>query len=368
MISARAGWSANARVPDCRHVDVHLDAIQPRALLDELEIGARSRPDVIRLDLSQLADIDVVGVATLRAARRRLESLGIDVELAGASPKVAHMLHDTPAVTAHEHPPAPGVLEQVGQASLSIWRAAVALADMTFEMTFGLFAAIFGRASFSIRDVLDQVERIGADSVIIVSSLSFLLGLVLAFQAWVQLHSFGTEQWVLEFTGIGMARGLAPFIVAVLVSARTGSAIAAELATMEMRQENDALRVMGISPVRHLVIPRMLALTVVMPALGLIATAAGTAGGFVVTLAQSPNWFAALQRLLNNLTLADLWLGTVKCVLFGWVIGLASTFTGFNSGSGAVSIGLAATRGVVSSIFVIMVVDAIVTTIWTIAQ
>jgi phospholipid/cholesterol/gamma-HCH transport system permease protein len=349
-------------------VDVRIDAIQPRALLDQLRVGVRSRPERVRLDLSGLADIDATGVATLRVATRRLESAGITVELHGASTRVAHRLADTPAIEAPEQRPAPGVFERVGQLSLSLWRSTVALADMTFETARGLFAAVLGRASFTVGDTLDQVERIGADSTPIVTLLSFLLGLVLAFQTWVQLHSFGTEQLVLEFVGIGMARGFAPFIVAVLVSGRTGSAIAAELSTMEMRQENDALRVMGISPVRHLVVPRMIALTLVMPAVALIATAAGIAGAFVVTLALSSDWMGGFDRLLVNMTLGDLWLGAVKSVLFGWVIGLAGALTGFNSGSGAVSIGIAATRAVVSSIFFIMVIDAIVTTLWTLAQ
>lgn len=349
-------------------MDIHLDAVQPRALLDLLEIRARGRPDVIRVDLSGLTEIDTVGVATLRVAKRKLELAGIAVELCGASGKVAQILQDTPVIAAPEQPPAPGVIERVGEASLSVWRGLVALADLTFETMHGLLTATFGRGSFSIRDTLDQVERIGVDSVLIVTFLSFLLGVVLAFQTWVQLHVFGTEQLVLEFMGIGMARGFAPFIVAVLVSGRTGSAIAAELSTMEMRQENDALRVMGISPIQHLVVPRMIALTLVMPGVTLIATLAGILGGFVVMLVLSSDWTAAFHRMLINMALTDLWMGVVKAVLFGWAIGLASAFTGFNSGLGALSIGSAATRAVVFSIFFIMIVDAIVTTVWTIAQ
>lgn len=350
------------------HVDVHLDAIQPRRLLEQLAVGARDRPEVMRLDLSGLTELDSAAVATLRVATRGLERLGIAVELRGASPKLAGVLADTPAITVPERPRAPSVLERIGEVSISLWRGTVALAELSFETVRGLITAMFGRGSFTWRDTLDQIARIGAESIPIISFLSFLLGLVLAFQTWVQLHSLGTEQWVLEFVGIGMARGFAPFIAGVMVSGRTGSAIATELATMEMRQENDALRVMGISPVEHLVVPRLIALTLVMPGVSLIASAAGIVGGFVVMLAVSPSWTAALERMIVNLAMADLWLGSVKAVLFGWVIGLASALTGFNSGFGALSIGLAATRAVVSSIFFIMIVDAIVTTVWTIAQ
>lgn len=349
-------------------VDVRVDAILPRVLLEQLRATARAHPAVIRLDLAALTDIDTVGVATLRAARQRLAAIGIELELRNASPEIARTLDETPTPTPIEPRPRVGTIERIGERSRAAWRGLVALADMTFETMAGLWMAVRGRATFTGRDIIDQVERIGADSVPIVTFLSALLGLVLAFQAWVELHAFGTEQLVLEFVGIGMARGFAPFIVAVLLSGRTGSAIAAELSTMEMRQENDALRVMGISPVRHLVVPRMIALTLVVPGVSLLATAAGVLGGFGAMVGLSANWMAAVNRLLANIDFGDLWLGMVKSLLFGWVIGLVSAFAGFRSGYGPVSIGIAATRAVVWSIFAVMVVDAIVTTIWTLAQ
>jgi phospholipid/cholesterol/gamma-HCH transport system permease protein len=351
------------------HVRVHVDAIRPRALLAELGRNVEvRRARVVELDLSGLNEIDDIGVAALHVATRRLAAVGVRVELVGSNPKVAAVLAETPPSAALARPPDPGRVERIGQATLAWWRGTVALADMTLTTIVGCGLALVGRASFSLRELLEQIERIGTDALLIVASLSWLLGLVLAFQTWKQLNTFGTEQLVLEFVGIGMARGFAPFIVGVLLSGRTGSAIAAELATMEMRQENDALRVMGISPIRHLVVPRMLALTVVVPGINLIATALGIVGGLVVMLVLSPNWTAAFDRMVVNLALSDFWLGAVKAVLFGWVIGLISAFWGFNSGAGPVSIGLASTRAVVWSIFFIMVVDAIVTTIWTISQ
>ncbi len=349
-------------------MEVPIHSIEPGALLDELERIARTKPARVRLDLAPLVDIDAAGVATLRVAVRRLAAAGVAVELGGATGKVARLLADTPTVGPPEPSPAPGLFERLGAATVRFWLGSVALAELSFETLLGSAAALLGRASFSARDVAAQLERIGVDATLIVSLLSFLLGLVLAFQTWVQLEPFGTEQLVLEFVGIGMTRGFAPFIVAVLVAGRTGSAIAAEIATMETRQENDALRVMGISPVRHLVVPRMLALTLAVPAVNVIATAAGTFGAFVVVFTLSADWVSALDRLLVNLAGEDFWLGAVKAVLFGWVIGLAGAYTGLRSGFGAVSVGIAATRGVVASIFFIMIVDAIVTTLWTIAQ
>jgi phospholipid/cholesterol/gamma-HCH transport system permease protein len=349
-------------------MDLRINAIQPKALLSAL--SARSRPrgdDRCRLDLSGLRAIDDVGVATIRAASRRLATVGITLELHGASPEVSRALQDAePAPRQAESQPT--FLEQLGKTVLSIWASSAQLVDLCFESVRGVVTATVGRKTFTARDVTDQIERMGADAVAITASLSFLLGLVLAFQTWVQLHSFGTELYVLEFVTVGMARGFAPFIVAILLAGRTGSAIAAELATMEMRNENDVLRVMGISPVRHLVTPRLLAMTLAIPALEMLATAAGVAGGFVVTLILDPDWMSAARAAMEGTQWADIWLGAVKSVLFGWVIVFASAFSGFHSGYGPLTVGKAATRAVVSSIFFIMIVDAIVTTVWTMAQ
>jgi phospholipid/cholesterol/gamma-HCH transport system permease protein len=362
--------------------ELSLEATSPEALLRQLgrlgRAGHRrgwrwlARPSRegqrVRVDLSGFATLDDTGIATLRVVERRLAAAGYTVERDGAAPALLRRLAETPTVSPATATPVPGLVERLGAATCAGWAGLVALAELSLATLAGSLRAARGRASFSARDVVDQIERMGADSLAIVATLSAVLGLVLAFQTWVQLAEFGTEQFVLEFVGIGMARGFAPFIVGVLLAGRTGSAIAAELATMQMREENDALRVMGLSPVAHLVVPRMLALTVVLPAVNLIATAAGILGGWLVVVSLSSNWTAAWERMVVHLALSDLWLGAVKAVLFGWVIGLSSAFVGFHGGAGPVSIGLAATRAVVASIFFIMIVDAIVTTLWTVAQ
>lgn len=349
-------------------MDVRLDAIRPGSLLHELAVTAKTRPDLVRLDLSALHELDSTGVATIRAASHTLRRAGIAVELHGASPRVARILAETPEPRPTARLPQPAVLERIGRSSIRVWRGLLALADMTLEAIQGAVGAAVGRRTFTFRDVVTQLELMGADAVPITAAMSCLLGLVLDFQTWVQMHYYGTESVVLEFVGIGMARGFAPFIVAILLASRTAPAIAAELATMESRQENDVLRVMGISPVRHLVVPRLFAITLAAPALTLIATASGILGGLFVTLWLDPHWMSALDTMLRETTLADLWLGAVKSVLFGWVIGLASAFTGLHSGYGALSVGIAATRAAVASIFFVMIVDAVVTTLWTMAQ
>ena len=349
------------RLPRALTVDTARDAYA------ELTAKSAARDEVVELDLSEVEAIDTAGVATLRVARNRLERKGARVELTGASEHVAAVLEETPEPERPEPPRVPGVLEQIGMSAHGWWRALLDLSSMTVETMRGIGGALVGRRSFARGESFDQMVRIGIDALPIIGMLSFLLGTVLAFQTWVQIKEFGAEHWVSHLVGIGMSREFGPFIVAIILAGRSGSAIAAELSTMEMRGENDALRVLGVSPVRHLVVPRIVGMTMVIPGLCLIATAIGMAGGILVTGMLGQPWLSATESMLDAMSLDDLWLGVVKSVLFGWVIALAGSYTGFHSGRDARSVGSAATRAVVASIFFIIVLDSIVTTAWTVA-
>lgn len=344
-----------------------LTAPHAREAYAELIAAARRRPDAIEIDLCDVERIDTAGVATLRVAQRRLEQAGARVELSHASPRVADLLAETPEPRPSAPDRPPGVVEQIGLAAQGWWRSLLDLSSLSVETMRGIGGAAVGRRTFARGESLDQMVRIGIDALPIIGMLSFLLGTVLAFQTWVQLKEFGADAWVSHLVGIGMSREFGPFIVAIILAGRSGSAIAAELATMEMRGENDALRVLGVSPVRHLVVPRVLGMTFVIPGLSLLAMAIGMAGGILVTGMLGRPWIAATESMLAAMSLDDIWLGEVKSVLFGWVIAIAGSYTGFHSGHDARSVGTAATRAVVASIFFIIVIDSIVTTAWTVA-
>jgi len=340
-------------------------AARTNTLLERLEAERRAHPDAVELDVSDIEATDSQVLASLRAARERLAREGTQVRFIRAAKAVEPLLEG--GRKAPEGEPA-SRLERLGRAEQRIWMSLFDLADVAVETARGIAGAFIGRRTFTPSDVVDQSVRIGVDALPIIAMLSFLLGTVLAFQTWVQLEYYGFDTMVLDLVGLGMAREFAAFIVAVIVAGRSGSAIAAELSTMEMGQENDVLRVMGISPVRHLVVPRMLAITLVMPGLALFADAVGILGGLAAAMWLGLPWVSGLKTMLAYLTLDDLWLGVVKSVLFGWVIGLSASFMGLHSGHSPRSVGVAATRAVVASIFFIIVVDSIVTTIWTMAQ
>lgn len=346
-----------------------LTAEQARSVFEELETAARDVPASVTIDLANVRELDTAGIAALLVARRDLEARGIAVELANVAPTQRRLLDAVPPPARRVAvQPRTGVIERLGARARSMVAATCALAEMTVDAAAGIGSSLGGRAVFPRGAAVEQMNRIGVDAVPIIAMLSFLLGTVLAFQTWVQLQVFGADLWTSRLVGIAMAREFGPFIVAIIVAGRSGSAIAAELATMEMREENDALRVLGISPVWHLVVPRMIAITVVLPALTVASTAIGTVGGLIVISGIGVPWHAAFDSMIAAMTVDDVTLGLVKSVLFGWVIGLASCHTGLHSGANARSVGVAATRAVVSSIFYIVVLDSIVTTAWTIGH
>jgi phospholipid/cholesterol/gamma-HCH transport system permease protein len=208
--------------------------------------------------------------------------------------------------------------------------------------------------------------RYGAEGVPIVALLSLLLGLALGFQAAYQLRQFGASLFIANLVGLSVLRELGPVLTAVIVIGRTGSAITAELGTMVVREEVDALRVMGLDPVRFLVVPRLYALTIAMPALTLFANVAGMAGGLLIAdfyLRISPS--AYIHQTLRSVVPFDLLIGLFKSFLFAWVIAFVSVAYGLSPKRGAESVGQSTTASVVTSIFLLIVVDSTVTTLST---
>jgi phospholipid/cholesterol/gamma-HCH transport system permease protein len=194
----------------------------------------------------------------------------------------------------------------------------------------------------------------------IVAMLSVLVGMTIAFQVILQLERFGAGIFVADAVGLSMVRELAPLMASMILTGRTGAAIAAELGTMRVRSEIDALSAMGVSPVRFLVVPRMLAITIAGPALVLISMAVAIAGGMMVAaavLAMPPSAFWA--RVTEFVTMGDFAHGLSKSFVFAWIIGLAGSHFGMRAGEDASSVGAAATRTVVAGISMIILVDAI---------
>jgi phospholipid/cholesterol/gamma-HCH transport system permease protein len=214
-----------------------------------------------------------------------------------------------------------------------------------------------------------HLEEMGVDAIFIVALLSFLTGMTMAFQGAVQLQRFGAGVFVADMIGVSMVRELVPLMTAVIITGRTGAAIAAELGTMQVRSEIDALSTMGISPVRFLIVPRIIAITVIGPALTLIGIFVGILGGMLVaTVTLDMPAVTFWSRIVERVTLLDFVHGLGKSLVFAWIIGLAGSHLGMRAGGDASSVGTATTRTVVASVFFIILVDAVFATIATFAR
>lgn len=211
---------------------------------------------------------------------------------------------------------------------------------------------------------IEQCYLIGYTTLPIVTILSFFIGSVLALQSGYSMENFGAKQFIGTLVGLTMARELGPVMVAVLVTGRVGSAITAELASMKVYQEVDALVTMNIPPERMLVLPRLAAIIVMMPILAIIANLCGWYGGALVCQythfisVDSQAYFAALKRFMEPKDIID---GLLKAEVFGFVIVLVSCYTGLNTRGGPREIGAAVTKAVVASLILILVLDYFVT-------
>jgi phospholipid/cholesterol/gamma-HCH transport system permease protein len=217
------------------------------------------------------------------------------------------------------------------------------------------------KLNFMIREFV----RAGNRSLPLISLICVLIGMIMALQAARQLAQFGAQELVADLVAVSLTRELAPLLAAVIVAARYGSAIAAELATMRITQEIDAYQVMGVDPVAYLVVPRIVGTLLALPCLQVFASALGILGGWsmAVTVLGLPAG-PYLINSLNVLLLPDLILGAVKALLFGMVIGLVSCHCGMRVGGAATQVGEATTAAVVRSIVVAIVVDLFITVLF----
>jgi phospholipid/cholesterol/gamma-HCH transport system permease protein len=260
----------------------------------------------------------------------------------------------------------PGVFERMGNGVLAAKQAAGDLISLITDTLRQLFAVIMRKKKLPAGALAYQVSAMGVDALFIVGLLSFLLGMTMAFQGAVQLQRFGAGVFVSDMIGMSVVREIGPLMTAIILTGRTGAAIAAELGTMRVRSEIDALATMGINPVRFLILPRMIGITIIGPALSLMSMFIGIMGGIVVatlTLDLPPAMFWA--RLVERLSIADFAHGMFKSLIFAWIIGLTGCHLGMRAGSDASSVGHATTRTVVVSIFFIIIVDAIFATVGT---
>jgi phospholipid/cholesterol/gamma-HCH transport system permease protein len=326
--------------------------------LSEILDGAQSAQGSLALDLSGVEELDSAAVAALVRGWRRSKERGGSLSVRSASEAARRSLS---MFRLRDAPPAarpPAFFELSGGRALEAARAVRDLAQLAADATALLLRALARPSLLRPSAVAEQAIFIGSKALPIVALIAFLVGLTLAFQSAYQLRQFGAAIFVANLMGVAVIREMGPLMTAILVAGRSGSSIAAEVSTMKVSEEIDALTVMGVDPLAYLALPRLCAILATLPLLTVFADAFGVLGGFLVGvfyLDLAPAAF--LNQMLDALAPKDVLTGVAKSLAFAWGIGLIGLFYGFRVQGGAAEVGRTTTASVVASIFFIIVAD-----------
>jgi phospholipid/cholesterol/gamma-HCH transport system permease protein len=328
-----------------------------------LEQHAETREPSLEIDLQGVSSLDTAGAWLLKGRIAHLEGNGAQVKVTGLNP-AAQALFDLVLGADDDgrrdlslKPPLP--LEGLGKAVHDFGTQAFDFLSFIGEIAFAVLALLGNPFRLRWRLVLNSLQAAGVAALPIVGLLTFLVGVVIAYQGSVILEQYGANIYIADLVGLAMLRELAPMITAIIVAGRTGAAYTAQIGTMRVTEEIDALRAMGISPVEVLVIPKLIALVIALPLLTVFADALGVLGGMLmaqVSLDVGPAAFVA--RLLEAVTLESYLIGIGKAPVFAAIIAAVGCFQGFRAGGSAESVGRQTTLSVVQSIFLVIVVDA----------
>ncbi len=254
------------------------------------------------------------------------------------------------------------VLAKIGNITIEAHRDWNDLLRFIGDVFFAVSAFIRGKARYRSSDLFYQLEAAGPSALVIVTLISTLVGMILAFVGAVQLRLFGAEIFIANLVGLGMAREMGAMMTAIIMAGRTGAAFAAQLGTMQVNEEIDAFTTMAISPVEFLVLPRLLALCITMPLLCIYADFMGIIGGAIVSATMLDiSFYQYFQQIQGFVPLKHFIIGIFKAGVFGIIIATAGCLRGLQCGRSASAVGFAATNAVVTSIVLIIVADAIIT-------
>ncbi|SFP41317.1 phospholipid/cholesterol/gamma-HCH transport system permease protein [Tranquillimonas alkanivorans] len=334
--------------------------------LSEVEARLSALTGPVTFDLSGARRIDTSIAWAVVDSCQRLERSGARAGVTGAQGAVARLLDTVrqgmpPPATPLAGPRGPRAwLTQLGEAV-----AGSGAAFVEFTGVLGLFVARLAQTflrprEFRLTALVHHCQAVGLQAVPIVALLSFLIGVVLAFQGAAQLRQFGAEVFVVELIAISILRELGILLTAIIVAGRTASAFTAAIGSMKMREEIDAMRTLGIDPGHALIVPRVLALVLMLPILGLIANVAGLFGGALMSWTQlgiSPAMF--MSRLAEGTEVAHVFVGLVKAPVFAVLIGVIGCRAGLAVGSTAESLGRMTSSAVVAAIFAVILADAL---------
>ncbi len=318
------------------------------------------RPGTLTMELAGVTRIDSAGVAFLGVVEARRRGAGGQLQLVQLSDaardalEVFRLAEERPAKG-----PSRGLFERLGDGGYEVGKGITAFLQLTADTVLWSIGGAARTRRVRKGAMTLEAIRMGVDALPIVALIALLIGVVLALQSAYQLRQFGGSIYVANLIAVSMTREMGPLITAIILAGRSGAAIAAEVATMNVSEETSALRVMGLEPVRYVVVPKFQALTLTMPALTVYANVVGILGGSVVAWAYLDiGPLIYLRQSWGALVLLDIGTGLLKSVVFAWIIVLVGAHCGFSAHGGAESVGRVTTQSVVRSIFWVIVADA----------
>jgi len=259
-------------------------------------------------------------------------------------------------------------LDEAGHSLIHVYRQIVDMCEFFGEIIVVFFEACLQPRRFRFNAVVRQMYEVWVKALLIVGVLCFLIGVVIAYQGVQQLRQFGAETFTVEAVGIGMFRELGVLLTAIIVAGRSGSAFTAQIGTMQVNQEVDAMRTIGLNPIEWLVLPRILALVISMPLLAFWGDMAGLLGGAVAcTVYLDFTFVQFFDRLRDTVGAWHFYTGMIKSPVFGFIIAAIGCFEGLQVSGSAESVGQLTTRSVVESIFCVIVLDAVFSIVFLLA-
>jgi len=339
----------------------------PQALTRELAAGPLQR---VVLDAQGVEAWDTALLAWLRAAIQACEARGIAVDRSRLPPGVSQLLRLAEIVVEpaqHDEAPPPTFLARVGARTTRIGHDVIGTLRFLGNLTLALGRFVTSRAQFRRSDLYRLIQDAGADAIPIITMISLVVGLILAFVGALQLRLFGADLYVADLVGIAMVREMGAMVVGIIMAGRTGAAYAAQLGTMKVTEEVDALATFGISPIDFLVVPRVVALFLMVPLLCLYSIVLGILGGAVVgvfMLGLSRQLY--FDQTLRSLSLPDLYGGLFHGVVYGLLVGITGCLRGMRCGNDAAAVGAATTSAVVTGVVAIVVADGILAVVFNV--
>jgi len=339
-----------------------IDGLSAKQLLEEMKRKSQHVQTMI-IDTSAITAWSSILVALLWDLEKKISAAGLSCTYQPSSSTITDLIQLAQAVPQHHQPlqpPSRFSLQLIGQKALLLYEKGLSSLAFTGSITLSLMRWSKGKRLFKARDFWRIVQECGAHALPIVTLISFLVGLTMAFVGAIQLSAFGASIYVANLVGLAMVREMGPMMAGIILCGRTGAAFASHIGSMKVSEEIDALHTLGISPIDFIIVPRVIALFLMMPLLTLYANFVGILGGLVASLMMMD--ISIVQYLLQTqkaISLVGFSTGIIKSTIFGALIAITGCLKGMECGRSAASVGQAATAAVVTGITALVVADSI---------